>query len=130
PDLAFIDKALQQTFDRCAVDPERIAVEGFSDGASYALGLGLPNGDLFRRVMAFSPGMIPASESPDMGKPRFFLSHGHQDPVLSFNGTSKAFVPGLRKDGFDVTFVEFDGVHELPPAVLNQAMDWWLGPNG
>jgi predicted esterase len=126
--VAFIDRALQQTFERCAVDPERIAVEGFSDGASYALGLGLPNGDLFRRVMAFSPGMVPASESPDTGKPRMFVSHGRQDPVLNIDRSSRVLVKGLKGDGFDVTFVEFDGVHTLPPEILSQAMDWWLGP--
>jgi poly(3-hydroxybutyrate) depolymerase len=37
PDIALIDQALAQTFSRYAVDPTRIAIEGFSDGASYAL---------------------------------------------------------------------------------------------
>ena len=35
PDLALIDRALEQTFSRYAVAPERVAVGGFSDGASY-----------------------------------------------------------------------------------------------
>lgn len=34
-DVAFIDEALAQTFSRIAVDSTRIAVEGFSDGASF-----------------------------------------------------------------------------------------------
>ena len=37
-DVQFIDRALAHAFERCTVDPERIVVEGFSDGASYALG--------------------------------------------------------------------------------------------
>jgi phospholipase/carboxylesterase len=127
PDVAFIDRALQWAFDRVVVDPEHIAIEGFSDGASYSLGLGLPNGDLFRRVMAFSPGMIPASETPDHGKARIFISHGTQDPVLNIDRTSRVLVRGLTGDGYDVTFAEFDGVHQLPPAVLSRAMEWWLG---
>src|SRR5581483_5217792 len=36
PDVAFIDRALEQAFSLCAVDPARLAVGGFSDGASYA----------------------------------------------------------------------------------------------
>jgi predicted esterase len=32
-------------------DSQRIALSGFSDGASYALGLGLANGDLFDSVL-------------------------------------------------------------------------------
>jgi poly(3-hydroxybutyrate) depolymerase len=43
---------------QCTVDPQRICVSGFSDGASYALSLGLANGDLFTHVAAFSPGFM------------------------------------------------------------------------
>src|SRR4051794_39188708 len=56
PDVAMIDGALESTFNRYAVDPARIAVGGFSDGASYALSLGITNGDLYTHVLAFSPG--------------------------------------------------------------------------
>src|SRR5215217_3214490 len=52
-DLAAIDRALGHAFSRCAVDPARVAVGGYSDGASYALSLGIANGDLFSHVLAF-----------------------------------------------------------------------------
>jgi phospholipase/carboxylesterase len=126
PDVRFIDRALQYAFDSCVVDPERIAVQGFSDGASYALGLALPNGDLFRRAMAFSPGMIPATETPDHGKPQLFVSHGTKDPILNIDRSSRVLVRGLKKDGYDVTYVEFDGIHTVPPEILKRAMEWWL----
>ncbi len=58
PDVELIDRALIQTFDRLAVDTGRVAIEGFSDGASYAVSLGLANGDLFTHVIAFSPGIV------------------------------------------------------------------------
>ena len=45
---------------RCSIDRRRIAVGGFSDGATYALTLGVSNGDLFPAVIAFSPGGIVA----------------------------------------------------------------------
>jgi|SRR5918911_506848 predicted esterase len=57
PDLDLIDRALEQMFSSYAVAPERIAIGGFSDGASYALSLGISNGDLFTHVIAFSPGL-------------------------------------------------------------------------
>jgi len=69
-DIAFIDTALKHTFNCIAVDPTRIAIEGFSDGASYALSVGITNGDLFTHIIAFSPGfMAPADQR---GKPRLF----------------------------------------------------------
>src|SRR6266567_3071588 len=83
PDVRFIDQALTKVFALRRVDPHKIAVCGFSDGASYALGLGISNGDLFRAVIAFSPGFVPAGVE-DRGRPRIFISHGTKDQILPF----------------------------------------------
>ncbi|MGZ4788523.1 MAG: hypothetical protein ACXVZX_08375 [Terriglobales bacterium] len=40
------------------MDPARIAIGGFSDGASYALTIGITNGRLFTHIVAFSPGFM------------------------------------------------------------------------
>ena len=40
PDVAFINAALAQTFALYNVDPTKLGIQGFSDGATYALGLG------------------------------------------------------------------------------------------
>lgn len=65
PDVAAIDALLEQVFSEYEVDD--VAVAGFSDGASYALSLGLANGDLFRSVVAFSAGSS-RSESRKAGR--------------------------------------------------------------
>src|SRR5881409_1467822 len=57
-DYLAINRALEEAFARCAIDRNRLAIGGFSDGASYALSLGLANGDVFSYVIAFSPGFI------------------------------------------------------------------------
>lgn len=54
-DVSRIDATLEEAFTRVAVELGGVAVAGFSDGASYALSLGLANGDLFHAVLAFSP---------------------------------------------------------------------------
>jgi poly(3-hydroxybutyrate) depolymerase len=79
-DVAFLDQALAHIFERQAVDPERIAVAGFSDGASYALSIGIINGTLFSDILAFSPGFMAATDQA--GSPRVFISHGVHDGVL------------------------------------------------
>ena len=56
PDLERLEAALTYAVASYPVDPRRMAVGGFSDGASYALSVGLTNGDLFGQVIAFSPG--------------------------------------------------------------------------
>lgn len=124
PDVAFVDRALAQTFAHYAVDPAHLAIEGFSDGASYALSLGLTNGDLFSHVLAFSPGfMAPAARQ---GQPRIFVSHGTRDDVLPIEMCSRRIVPQLRRAGYDVTYREFDGPHTVPAAIADAALDLFL----
>lgn len=125
PDVQFIDRALDGAFTMAAVDPKRIALSGFSDGASYALGLGMANGDLFNSVMAFSPGFVPNGAQPN-GKPRFFVSHGTTDEILPIGQCSRMLVPRLTRAGYPVTYREFAGPHTLPRDVGGVAMRWFL----
>ncbi len=70
-------------FRECNVDTTRIALGGFSNGASYALSLGVYNGDLFSALLAFSPGFYAP------GKTRT---------------ASHLLVPRLRSEGYTVTY--------------------------
>ena len=126
PDIAFLERALEAAFRRCAVDPALLAVAGFSDGASYALSLGLTNGDLFPRVLAFSPGFAAPGEP--VGQPRVFVSHGIRDDVLPIDRCSRRIVPALQRAGYDVRYREFDGGHTVPPEIAREALDWYLAP--
>jgi phospholipase/carboxylesterase len=125
PDVAFLDEALRHTFARCHVDPSRVALGGFSDGASYALSLGVANGDLFSHMVAFSPGFYAPGE-PITGRPRVWVSHGTRDQILSYANTSGRLVPELRDAGYDVTFVSFDGDHGVPGEISESALSWFL----
>ncbi len=124
PDVDDIDRALENTFSRYAVDPARIAIGGYSDGASYALSLGIANGDLFTHVLAFSPGfMAPAGQT---GSPRIFVSHGTRDGWLPIDRCSRRIVPQLERAGYDVRYREFEGGHVVPPEIGNEAADWFI----
>ena len=121
-DPAFIDLAMAWTFDRVAIDPARIWLYGFSDGASYGLSLGMANGDVMSRVLAFSPGFVIPAER--RGRPKIFVSHGRQDPILPIERCSRVIVPELRQNGYDVRFDEFEGGHRMPPEILTAAAEW------
>jgi phospholipase/carboxylesterase len=122
PDIAFIDSALKVTFSRVNIDPTRVIVSGFSDGASYALAMGRMNGDLFTRIVAFSPGFIPPSTAT--GKPAVFITHGDSDPILPFEATSQRIVPALRRTGYEVTLKQFAGGHTVPSDLAREAFAW------
>ena len=123
PDVAAIDRGLEHAFSRCAVDPERVAVGGYSDGASYALSLGIANGDLFTHVLAFSPGFL--APPGQRGQPRFFVSHGTQDRWLPIDRCSRVIVPQLERAGYEVRYREFEGGHVVPPGIGREAADWF-----
>lgn len=123
-DVAFIDDALEFAFASCRIDPDRIALAGFSDGATYALSLGVSNGDLFTHLIAYSPGTLHATD-PLVGKPPVFISHGTDDPILSYDRTRNDLVPSLQDEGYDVTFESFSGGHTVPAAISQDALDWF-----
>jgi phospholipase/carboxylesterase len=124
PDVEFLDRVLNAVVERVDADLTRLAIGGVSDGASYALSVGLANGDVFSTVIAFSPGFLAVPQP--VGKPRVFVSHGTADPILPIDGCSGAFVPQLRHAGYDVTFRPFDGGHTVPPEIADEGMRWWL----
>lgn len=126
PDVRRIDRVLEQIFDSHPV--ESVTVGGFSDGASYALSLGLTNGDVFDTVLAFSPGF--AAPLVTHGQPRVFVSHGAGDPVLPVDPCSRRLVPRLKALGYGVTYDEFDGGHEVPEQVVHRATRWLLSGDG
>lgn len=128
PDVVRIDESLRRAFGLCTVDPTRLAISGFSAGGSYALSLGLANGDLFTHIIAFSPGSIRAPVL--VGSPPVFIAHGTLDTVLHIDQTSRVFTPKLRELGYDVQYHEFVGGHVIPLGIAERALDWFLGDRG
>jgi phospholipase/carboxylesterase len=121
PDVAALDAALAEVYARLEVTAT--AIGGFSDGGSYALGLGLANGDLVDAVLAFSPGFVAAPRQE--GSPRVWVSHGTRDRVLPVHRCGRRVVETLGTAGYDVTYDEFDGGHEVPDTSLTAALRWW-----
>jgi predicted esterase len=124
-DLPFVNRALARALTRCRIDERRVGIGGFSDGATYALSLGLSNGALFRAVIALSPGGKTVKRVA--GKPRVFIAHGTGDDVLP-PIRSDEIVRELRGDGYSVTYRKFRGGHEVPLSVSRAAARWFLRP--
>ena len=128
PDIEFLNRALEHTFARCAIDKNRMAIGGFSDGATYGMSVGIASGDLFTHILAYSPGFI--IPSPTHGKPKLFVSHGTSDQILPIAETSRRIVPRLQAAGYDVKYREFDGRHAVPTDIAREGLNWFLGRSG
>jgi phospholipase/carboxylesterase len=125
-DVEFVDRALGYTFERCRIDPARVALAGFSDGATCALSLGLANGDLFTHIVAYSPGFILQAGS-FVGWPQIFVSHGTLDGVIPVSNSRDKIVPYLEGAGYSVVYQEFEGGHAVPAEISDAALDWFFG---
>jgi phospholipase/carboxylesterase len=130
-DMRRLTKALDHVFNRYAVDPARIAIGGFSDGATYAIEVGLANGELFRYVIAFSPHAVASLEVRDpRHSPRIFISHGMRDEVMPISTCSQRIVRPLELAGIDVEYAEFEAGRRIPPDIASQAIEWFTKASG
>lgn len=121
-----VDAAIANLRRVVAFDPARVVLAGFSDGATFALAMGLSRSDHFAAVIAWSPGIAIATDQPARGR-RVFVSHGRQDPILKFGVTCGDIVPLLKEEGAAVTFVPFDGGHDAPVWLKDTFLDAVFG---
>jgi phospholipase/carboxylesterase len=122
PDVAAIGEALLDVYARWSVDPAATTLAGFSDGASYALSLGVANGEAFPHLVAFSPGFVRLAHG--LPRPRIYVAHGREDRVLPIDRCGRRVAHALSTGGYDVHYVEFPGGHTVPPAIVEDAVSW------
>jgi predicted esterase len=125
-DAKRVDAAIASLARIVPIDRSRTALAGFSDGATFALAMGLSSAEHFAAVIAWSPGIAIRDVSPARGR-RVFVSHGRQDPILKFDITCGEIVPLLQSEGADVIFLPFDGGHDAPPPVKDAFLDAVFG---
>lgn len=124
PDRERLDLALEKVASHFLLDPTRLAFAGHSDGGSYALSIGLANGDRVTHLVISSAGfMAPLMQ---VGAPRIFLSHGSRDEQIPIAQSGRPHAARLREAGYDVTYVEYDGPHAYRPAIVAEAVDFIL----
>jgi len=125
PDLQRLDGALSVVASHFRIDPTHLAFAGFSDGGSYALSLGLTNGDVASHVIGLSAGFMNAFTQ--FGTPKFFLAHGRSDSQLPIETSAHPHAKRLLDGGYDLTLQPFDGDHVIVPWVVGRAVEFFLG---
>ena len=123
-DIENIDTALADLFTKVAIDPKRIGIAGLSDGASYAINVGINNPDLFGTIVAMSPGPL-FIRRVQKGQ-RIFVSHGLQDSILPYSNT-RSGVGRLRVKGADVHWEPFKGDHVFPRDIRDKGAAFFMG---
>lgn len=124
PDLQKLHRGLDAVSARYRIRPERLAFAGFSDGASYALSIGITNGDIASHVIAFSGGFM--SVFLQEGAPKVFIAHGLVDEQLPIQTSGRTNAAKLKAAGYDVEYVEFHGTHLIHPPIVTEAIRFFL----
>ncbi len=127
-DVRYVGMAFRWVSEVLTIDTTRVALGGVSDGANYALNMGLAYGDTFNHMMIFSAGFFGPFRKE--GKPKIFLAHGTRDEQMPIDRTARRIVPQLKADGYDVTFREYDGPHGAPAPVVREGFEWFAAKKG
>ena len=131
PDLRFLDGVLHSLYRRYRIDPAKRALAGYSDGASYALAIGLSNPRTFAAVMAWAAGFLAIDTpnlQPDDPKPRVFLEYGTHDQLFPFERVAVPMREVLERMGYPLEFrVDEGGIHWPRREFLGDALAWFLG---
>ncbi|GAA1087205.1 alpha/beta hydrolase [Nocardiopsis metallicus] len=109
------------------LDPERIVVSGFSNGANTGAGLLLLHPGLVAGAALFAGGAPLQGREPDpvdLSGVQVFLGNGVADPITTID-QARLVAAQLGQRGADVEAREHPGGHQLTPDVLTQAREWF-----
>ncbi len=124
---AFVQE-LQAKFE---LNPHRIVLGGFSQGAILCLDWVLHNGECWAGLLCLSGTLVEGSDwdtcLASRDPLRVMISHGRYDPILPFS-LAYELRSRLERASWDVDFVSFDGSHaiaqEVTRAISGAAMRW------
>lgn len=124
-----------QTMDAAAkqlgVPASRVVVGGFSQGGIMSLSLLLTRPELLHGVMVLHSRLLPqvlplAVPAAALQGRQLWVSHGVQDNVIPL-ASAHAIRDHAATLPVDLVYREYPGMHELPPAELQDAMRWLGG---
>jgi phospholipase/carboxylesterase len=110
--------------ERYTFDRRTLTAVGFSNGANIASALLLLRPDLlagailFRAMVPLVPDRLPALSA------RVLISNGRADPLVSEEETAR-LASLLKSAGADVQVAWQPGGHQLSPADVTLAREWW-----
>lgn len=109
------------------LDPDRIVVSGFSNGANTGAALLLLHPGLVAGAALFASGAPLQGREPDpvdLSATSVFLGSGVADPITTID-QARLLGRQLRERGARLTEREHPGGHQLAPDVLAEARSWF-----
>lgn len=128
-DVRYLGAAYRHVISILDIDGEHVALGGQSDGAGYALTMGLAYGDVWNHLIILAGGGL-IEPLRRKGNPKIFIAQGIKDTTMPPEVSGRKNAALLKKEKYDVTYREHAGGHRTPPDVTREAMLWFLGSGG
>jgi phospholipase/carboxylesterase len=127
-----VKRLLKDLQGRPGSTPKATILGGFSQGAMIAADVAFRSDEPLRALVILS-GTLVDEATWTAGMPRrkglpVFIAHGRRDDILPF-AVAERFEQRMRRAGLDVTWVPFEGGHEMPAAVVAE-LNWFLAGLG
>ncbi|KAF0246289.1 MAG: hypothetical protein FD180_777 [Planctomycetota bacterium] len=121
PKVIGLARELQRTLNG---DPKRTYLGGYSNGAFYAMEIGLGHPEVFSGVLSIGGGCNLHELPADTKRLGAFIIHGTADNAVPFDAAVRADGQ-LRKHGLEVVFKKHEGAgHVLFPEEAKGFFDW------
>ncbi|KAF0245603.1 MAG: hypothetical protein FD180_1471 [Planctomycetota bacterium] len=127
---ATVERALKSLKEKYPVNPKKVYLLGFSEGAFMAAHCGLQYADQISGTIVISgghdPSLVAEADFEKAKGIRILIAHGTSDSVVPYV-TGKKFVEALEKHGVKHDFFPFAGGHSLPQVVRDGVHGWMRG---
>ncbi|HZY44625.1 MAG TPA: alpha/beta fold hydrolase [Anaerolineae bacterium] len=125
---SILQRFIAELIESYQVDPDRVYLMGFSQGAIMSLSLALTEPDRLAAIVAMSgrllPELTPQIAAPEMLKDfPIFMAHGLADNVIPIRD-ARAAHEQLSKLPVDLTYREYPMGHQVSIESLNDIAAW------
>ena len=126
PSRAQLGEFLDTVVAGYPVDPERVFLLGFSQGAVMSLATALTDPRPLAGVVALSgylPESVIGADGGHLDNFPIFIGHGNVDPLIPVSEGHKAR-DALTANGAKVTYREYAVAHRIAPEELDDIREW------
>lgn len=127
---ARVETLLEEITTRVGGRPGDVVLGGFSQGAMVSAEIAFRSDTPLKALILLAPTVIDEPSWRDgiplrRGLP-VFIAHGRQDEVLPFSASAR-LAETLRTAGLTVTWVPFDGAHDIPRPIVDALSEFLAG---
>lgn len=125
-----IGQALEKLKSEYKLDPKRVFLLGFSEGAFMSAHTAMKSADDIAGYICIGGGLdqrlVQPGEMEKLRGKRILIAHGVHDNVVPFR-SGKALSDALETAGVQHDFLPYDGAHTIPEAVREAVSGWVRG---